>query len=124
MSKLEEIKTKLATYGQEHLVAFVGELSDSERESLLTRLETLDLELAKKLYDGRNDISTGDDKIEPMAYVDRLKLSDEENAKYIAIGEEILKAGKFASVTMAGGQGTRLGHSGPKGTYIGRGWRN
>ncbi|MBR6688833.1 MAG: UTP--glucose-1-phosphate uridylyltransferase [Clostridia bacterium] len=118
MSKLEEIKTKLAAYGQDHLIAFVGELSDSERESLLTRLETLDLELAKKLYEGRNDISTGDDKIEPMAYVDRLKLSDEENAKYIAIGEEILKAGKFASVTMAGGQGTRLGHSGPKGTYM------
>ncbi len=118
MSKLEKIKTKLAAYGQDHLVAFAGELSDDERENLLERLDTLDLELAKKLYDGRNDISTGEDKIEPMAYVDKLKLSDEEKEKYTKIGENILREGKLASVTMAGGQGTRLGHNGPKGTYM------
>ena len=81
MGKLEEIKTKLEMYGQEHLVSFWGELNDEERECLLTRLETLDLNLAKKLYEGKNDISAVGDKIEPMAYVDRLKLSDEENVK-------------------------------------------
>ena len=85
MTKIEQIKTKLEKYNQNHLLGFLSELNEQEKEQLLTRLDNLDLELSAKLYEGRNDISTGDDKIEPMAYVDRLKLSDEENAKYIYV---------------------------------------
>lgn len=37
--------------------------------------------------------------------------------RYTEAGEKLIREGGFAAVTMAGGQGTRLGHSGPKGTY-------
>jgi hypothetical protein len=55
--------------------------------------------------------------IEPMSYQDSAKLLEEEKAEMIKIGEAAIKSNKLAIVTMAGGQGTRLGHDGPKGTY-------
>ena len=41
-----------------------------------------------------------------------------ERAKLEEIGKNIIHNGKYAVITMAGGQGTRLGHSGPKEEYI------
>ena len=38
-------------------------------------------------------------------------------AKAKAMGEEALRAGRVAAFTVAGGQGTRLGYDGPKGTF-------
>jgi UDP-N-acetylglucosamine pyrophosphorylase len=55
-------------------------------------------------------------KIEPIEYMDKYKLNDKYKY-YEQIGEKEIKQGKLAAVTMAGGQGTRLGHKGPKGTF-------
>ena len=38
-------------------------------------------------------------------------------ARARAVGEEALRAGRVAAFTVAGGQGTRLGYDGPKGTF-------
>lgn len=45
-------------------------------------------------------------------------MSDEDQEKYTKLGEDIIKNNQYAVVTMAGGQGTRLGHKGPKGTFL------
>jgi len=118
MNISDKLKSKLYMYNQQHLLNFIEEVGDKEKEEYLSRLENVDFEQAERLYNSRNEISHSKDKIEPMSYVDRLKLSDEEKTEYTKIGEEIIRNSKFASVTMAGGQGTRLGHSGPKGTYM------
>ena len=64
-----------------------------------------------------HEIQFGDAKIEPIDYLEKEKINSTDFEKYNEIGTDIIKQGKLAVVTMAGGQGTRLGHKGPKGTY-------
>jgi UDP-N-acetylglucosamine pyrophosphorylase len=55
--------------------------------------------------------------IEKIESIDKTKLSIEKINEYKEVGSKEIKAGKLAILTLAGGQGTRLGHSGPKGTF-------
>lgn len=114
---LEEAKAILKKYNQEHLLNGYEKLEEKKQKQLLNQIMNIDFELIKSLYDNtKKENSTNDDKIEPMEYLDKYKLNDKYKY-YENIGKQAIKEGKLAAVTMAGGQGTRLGHSGPKGTY-------
>ena len=118
MNKLEQIKILLDKYGQRHLIEFYNELTEEEQEILLKQIENIDFDLITKLYSERNSSANSEDIIEPLAYVDKLKLSDAEIEKYTKVGEQAITNGELAFATLAGGQGTRLGHNGPKGTFM------
>jgi len=108
----------LKKYNQEHILNFFEELSDKEKQELLNQVENMNFEQINDLYNlTKQTITFAEQKIEPMEYLDKSKLDEVELEKYKKIGEEIICANQFAVVTMAGGQGTRLGHEGPKGTY-------
>ena len=114
----EEAKKVLQKYGQEHILNFYERLNEEKKEKLLNQIATIDFEQMLNLYENtKKEIEFKDSKIEPIPAVNAETLSIEEKEKYKKIGEEIIKNGKLAAVTMAGGQGTRLGHNGPKGTY-------
>ncbi len=117
--KLKQVEQTLAKYGQEQLLDEYNRLTDKkEKQDFLDSVLTIDFNQVKTLYENSKEKpSFMDSKIEPIDYTDKSKLSKEEYEKYKAIGEKKIKEGKLAVVTMAGGQGTRLGHSGPKGTY-------
>jgi len=116
-SKYNEAKKILEQYNQMHLLSQYENLSDEKKEYLLNQIINIDFDGLSKLYENtKKEIETGKDLIEPISYIEKEKLSDHE--KYMEIGAEEIKNGKLAVVTMAGGQGTRLGHNGPKGTYI------
>ena len=114
---IETIRKTLKKYSQEHLLNAYERLDDVKQKQLLDQIENTDFELINSLYNNTTkDLEMNDAQITPIEFLDKDKLN--ENYKdYQGIGERAIKAGKLAAVTMAGGQGTRLGHDGPKGTF-------
>lgn len=116
--KYEEAKKILEKYHQEHILIAYDRMNEKDKEKLLDQILRIDFEQILKLYKKTKEkIEFKDAKIEPIPSVDSEKLSPEEKERYEKLGKEIIKSGKLAAVTMAGGQGTRLGHNGPKGTF-------
>ena len=114
---IEEIKRKLKKYGQEHLLNFYNTLDERKKEELLEQIERIDFDLINSLYRKTKNVTVEDDAtVEPIEFIDKYKLNDKYKY-YEDIGKKAIKEGKLAAVTMAGGQGTRLGHNGPKGTF-------
>lgn len=115
--KLEEEKAILKKYGQEHLLNHFDKLDEGHQKKLLNQIKEIDFELANSLYEStKKEVKSNKDEITPIDYLDKFKLGDKYKF-YEDIGKKAIKEGKLAAVTMAGGQGTRLGHNGPKGTY-------
>ena len=109
----------LKKYNQEHLLNNYENLSEDKKERLLDQILTIDFNQIADLYEQtKKQVSFANDKIEPIDYVDKSALSEDELKKYNNLGDNAIKQGKYAVVTMAGGQGTRLGHNGPKGTFM------
>ena len=116
--KYEAALKCLKKHNQEHILKNYEKLSETKKEKLLNQILTIDLNQIGELYEStKKEINFANDKIEPIDYVEKAKLSKEDFEKYKQLGENAIKQGKYAVVTMAGGQGTRLGHTGPKGTF-------
>ena len=114
----EKVVELLKTYDQEHLLTNYNNMNLEDKKRLLNEIEKIDFDLMKKLYQNtKKDINFSSDKIESIECTDKNKLEADKYQKLDDIGTKKVKEGKLAVVTMAGGQGTRLGHSGPKGTY-------
>lgn len=118
MERLDKAKEILKKYNQEHLLSCYEDLSEENKQKLVNQIISIDFDLILSLYENtKKDIDFGEAQIEPIPYVDKSKLSNDELNKYEEIGSKVIKEGKYAVVTMAGGQGTRLGYSAPKGTF-------
>lgn len=118
MERLEEVKKILKKYNQEHLLVCYEKLSEENKEMLLNQILSIDFDLMNDLYEKtKQEIDMGNDEISPIGYADKSKLSNQEYQELDQLGVNAIKAGKLAVLTMAGGQGTRLGYNGPKGTF-------
>ena len=103
----------LAAHGQTQLLDYYDELTDEQRACLLSDIAKLDFSVLENLH---SDYSKTLGKLSPA---DALSVDEVERnrAGFEEVGLEALRAGKVAAVLLAGGQGTRLGSSLPKGMF-------
>ena len=106
---MQDIIELLKTYQQEHVIKLLEQLEGKEKEELLEQLNKIDFHQIMELFDNtKKEIEIKENKIENVAYLDKAKLSKEQREKFDDLGETLVRNGKYAVVTMAGGQGTRL----------------
>lgn len=119
---ITELFAKLKPYGQEHLLAFWEMLDEKGRAHLAHQINELDLPCLASLipeYVLQKPQQMIPSDLTPPPYFPAVP-TDALRARYAeaeAAGAALLRAGKVAILTVAGGQGTRLGFEGPKGTY-------
>ena len=118
MKDFNVIKNILEEFNQEHLLEIIEHFEPIEKEEILNQIAQLDFKAINDLYLSltKKEKESGDG-IEPIIALNKDKLKEEQLEEYKKVGEEILYNNEYALITMSGGQGTRLGFDGPKGTY-------
>lgn len=123
MQNCDLLYNKAAAAGQKQLFNNYEVLSDAEKENLLNDISKVDFELMSALYEKARKSAQGDNGLKPGDisttdnFVDFTKMDEGEKERLSEIGIAGMSGRKLACLTLAGGQGTRLGHNGPKGTY-------
>ena len=116
--ELNNVKQILNKYNQEHLLQFYDELADFEKESLLNQILSINFEEVFNLYEkSKIDIISNTEEVEPLPYFNKASFSKKDLNLYSMYGENVIKNGELGVITLAGGQGSRLGFKGPKGTF-------
>lgn len=118
MENYAKAESLLKTYKQEHLLRFYNELDTDEKEALINQICNINFKQIFDLYEASKiDEVISTNLIQPLPYFDKEKLNLKDLNNFTNIGNASIKKGEYAVVTMAGGQGTRLGYKGPKGTF-------
>ncbi|MCJ1466538.1 UDP-N-acetylglucosamine pyrophosphorylase [Pseudocyphellaria aurata] len=123
--ELKSLREKYAQSDQEQVLTFYDELSTPERASLYERLSTIDPDYINQITrKALNPTPTADEeeevKLEPLpesATASILDSKREDIEAWYSLGLDLVVKGQVAVVLMAGGQGTRLGSSAPKGCF-------
>ena len=110
----QEAEKLLQEIGQEHLLSFYEELTEGEKEELLSQIASTDWKVLQN-FDHPEDLS-GKGEIEPIEGL-TLSAIAERKEEFQKVGVEAIQKGKVGAILLAGGQGTRLGSDHPKGTY-------
>lgn len=125
MTSVEKIRGLLRECKQEHILQFWDELDENEQESFLKQLSTIRFKEVNGLFTKAQESLTEDVQkldarmhpIPPEQFGSEKNADKEQIENYRSIGLEEISQGTVAVLLLAGGQGTRLGVTYPKGMY-------
>ncbi|KAJ3187052.1 UDP-N-acetylglucosamine pyrophosphorylase [Gaertneriomyces sp. JEL0708] len=117
----ESLREKFTNAGQGHVFAFWDELNEDEREVLLSHLRRIDVDRVNRIYH-KSTTSPPKPQVASIAPLPQARLASTiNNANKVSAWEErglrLIAHNKVGVILLAGGQGTRLGSSAPKGCY-------
>jgi len=122
---IAKLRSQLQAVSQEHLLDFWQELSEPQQAELYNELADLDLEevleyFSRTVAEMHTAGAKLDDKMQPLTESQcgsTAQSTDPELAHYESLSMTEISQGKVGILLLAGGQGTRLGTSYPKGMY-------
>ena len=123
---MTDIRKHYDDCGQGHVFAHFDSLSEAEQQTLLAQAGAIDLSeiasLVETLIESPAAASDGAaDELSPAEYIPMPGHGESADPSIwkeaTKRGEAALRTGRVAAFTVAGGQGTRLGFDGPKGSY-------
>lgn len=112
---LETAKAYLQKHNQSQLLQYYDELSEEEQLRLLKQIEYTNFNIVKNIEISQS--GSGNGKITPPANTVSIEEAARRRIQFETVGLNMLAEGKVGAVLLAGGQGSRLGYDGPKGTF-------
>ncbi|KAF8935563.1 UDP-N-acetylglucosamine diphosphorylase [Dissophora ornata] len=121
----QQIKERYQAAGQGHLLNFYDDLPQSEQAALLTQLQSLNVERSNRIHQKAttcpspmlNNQSVLLAPLPKECFDSILEASSDKVKEWENIGLTQISKNKVGVILLAGGQGTRLGSSAPKGCY-------
>lgn len=114
MTAIDAVRTRLTEHGQEHLLTFWDELNEGERSELIADIESVDFVAFEAAWKQAHEQG---ETVDPSEFAAPASLDATEGRRSRAAGEQIIREGRVAAMTVAGGQATRLGVDIPKGAF-------
>ncbi|KAF5352769.1 hypothetical protein D9756_005898 [Leucocoprinus leucothites] len=123
---IDNLRDRYKAAGQDHLFKFWSTLDPAGQKVLAAQLEALDIERVNRVYkkatteeEALNDPAAQAEAIEPIPKdaTDSVVSNPEKAQEWRRIGLDAISRGQVGVLLLAGGQGTRLGSSAPKGCY-------
>jgi UDP-N-acetylglucosamine/UDP-N-acetylgalactosamine diphosphorylase len=122
MPTYAQVRQRVESVGQAHLLQFYNQLPSQQQDSLLRQIDALELEALPELVEAyvknkpRVALQDDPDAVRPAPFF-RFDGEGWDRGAAKEAGEALIRAGRVAAFTVAGGQGSRLGFEGPKGCY-------
>jgi UDP-N-acetylglucosamine/UDP-N-acetylgalactosamine diphosphorylase len=121
---IDTLRKRYKDANQDHLFKFWSNLTEPQQGELVSQLDALNIERVNRIFikavsSEKQAVDPNTDSIEPLpkSVSESVSSNTTKTQKWRQIGLTAITRGEVAVLLMAGGQGTRLGSSAPKGCY-------